>query len=471
MSRPRVILLEFNELTPTLFDGFFARGLLPNFRRLFDESFVYVTDAEEEGMLLNPWVQWPTVHTGLSAAEHGLTELNEGHLLDKPRVWDLASRAGMTSFVCGSMNVAHDPDMRGLVVPDPWTTTVEPHPADSDLKDFYRFVQAQVQEHTSDSQGLGPADYARFLKFMVSHGMSAKTTQAILSQLAAEKLKSGGKWRRAVLLDKLQFDVFRAVYTRHRPHFSTLFLNSTAHMQHAYWRNMDPEPFTVKPSEEDQEEYGGAVLFGYEEMDKLIGELLSLADDDTSIVFTSGLGQEPYLGEEDGGGRRFFRPHDFDAVTAFIGIDVPHHCTPVMSEEFQIHFESTEDMEASIPLVEGLMLGDEKVMTIRRDASGALSTGCRIFHVVDEDAVLVSASGEKKKFHDLFYGTATTKSGKHHPDGVFWIRTPSKQHEVFPDRVSLRTVAPTMMTLLGLEPPAWMSAGPVPAVTGAVAQS
>ena len=75
MTDHRLILLEFNELTPSVLEGYFAQEKLPNFKRFYDESYVYVTDAEEEGMLLNPWIQWVTVHTGLSAAEHGITLL------------------------------------------------------------------------------------------------------------------------------------------------------------------------------------------------------------------------------------------------------------------------------------------------------------------------------------------------------------------------------------------------------------
>ncbi len=33
---------------------------------------------------------------------------------------------------------------------------------------------------------------------------------------------------------------------------------------------MDPEKFRIKPSEQEQRDYGEAILFGYREMDKLI---------------------------------------------------------------------------------------------------------------------------------------------------------------------------------------------------------
>ena len=117
-----VILLEFNELTPELMDRFMASGHLPNFRRFHDESHVYRTDAEEEGENLNPWVQWVTAHCGLSASEHGITRLSDGHRLGTKAVWDILSEAGYRVWVCGSMNARYDQPLDGMLLPDPWST-------------------------------------------------------------------------------------------------------------------------------------------------------------------------------------------------------------------------------------------------------------------------------------------------------------------------------------------------------------
>src|SRR5262245_30456255 len=102
-GRGPVILIEFNELTPSLMARFMASGHLPNFQRLYNESHIYETDAEEEGENLNPWVQWVTVHSGLSASEHGITRLSDGHRLGTKAVWDILSKAGYGVWVCGSM--------------------------------------------------------------------------------------------------------------------------------------------------------------------------------------------------------------------------------------------------------------------------------------------------------------------------------------------------------------------------------
>ncbi|MHC5730644.1 MAG: hypothetical protein ACYTXY_42365, partial [Nostoc sp.] len=61
-----IILLEFNELCPSLMERFIKEGKLPNFQRLYEQSEVYTTDAEEKPPFIEPWIQWVTVHSGLS---------------------------------------------------------------------------------------------------------------------------------------------------------------------------------------------------------------------------------------------------------------------------------------------------------------------------------------------------------------------------------------------------------------------
>jgi hypothetical protein len=49
----------------------------------------------------------------------------------------------------------------------------------------------------------------------------------------------------------------------------------------------------------------------------------------------------------------------------------------------------------------------------------------------------------------------------HHGDGFLWLRLPNRDHRVAQEKVPLRSVAPTILKLLGLAPPASMSADPL----------
>jgi hypothetical protein len=57
MFKTRIILLEFNELCPSLIHRFMSAGQLPAFQRLHGESAVYTTRAEERAPYLDPWIQ------------------------------------------------------------------------------------------------------------------------------------------------------------------------------------------------------------------------------------------------------------------------------------------------------------------------------------------------------------------------------------------------------------------------------
>jgi len=451
-----VILLEFNELTPYLMDRFMGEGKLPNFHRLYSEAQVYTSDAQEAPPYLNPWIQWVTVHCGLSYEEHGIYYLNEAYKLGKQCIWDILSEKGFRVWVCGSMNVRYDVPLNGYILPDPWTLNAEPYPKGVGLEDFCKFVQTQVQEHTNEKVPLTKADYARFLSFMVRHGLSVSTVSAIVKQLAKERVGIG-KWKRAVILDKLTFDVFRSVYKRHKPHFSTFFSNSVAHFQHCYWRNMDPESFKVKPSQEEQAEYGGAVLFAYKEMDKTVGKFLDLAGDDVTLVFSTALSQKPCLRFEEIGGKSFYRPKDFDKVVRFAGITAPHKSSPVMSEQFHVYFDAEKDADAAAARLRELRVNGRPLMGVEREDSKVIFTGANIFDGIPRDAVLTAESGRSVSFFDLFYQADTLKSGMHHPDGALWIRYPDRQHFVCKEKVSLCSVAPTILEMFSVPRPDFMT--------------
>jgi hypothetical protein len=452
-SNGSVILMEFNELSPLLMDRFIQDGLLPNFRKLKEESHCYVTDADGRPPNLEPWIQWTTVHSGMTYLDHGVTRLDEGHKLRLKCVWDLLSDAGCRVWVCGTMNASYAPKLNGAVLPDPWASQVDPRPAS--LAPFYRIIKKNVQEHTNEDSRLSWADYLAFLAFLTRHGLSLSTVKSIAGQLLAER-RGIGRWRRAVLLDRLQFDVFRSYYRKLRPNFSVFFSNSTAHFQHMYWRNMDPGPFRVKPTAEEQAKFGDAVVFGYQQMDWLIDKFLKLAGDSTTLVLTTALSQQPCLIYEDQGGKGFYRPRDFASFLRFAGVGEYAEVAPVMSEQFYVRFSDEVDAQRGEQLLKALEIGGRRLLSVERRGKEVFC-GCQIYTPVQTEAALQARdSNRTAPFYELFYRAEGLKSGMHHPDGILWIRFPKRDHCVHEDRVPLISIAPTLLDLFSVAAPAYM---------------
>jgi hypothetical protein len=462
LPRPSAISIEFNELCPGLMHRFMAAGELPNFRRFYEQAEVYETDAEESGELLNPWVQWVSVHTGLSAREHGVTTLSEGHKVQAPAVWDLLSAAGLRVWVCGSMNARYDEPLNGHLLPDPWSTGTRPYPA-GEFDAYLDYVRPAVQEHTG---GGGGGSAKAFLRYMLRHGLSAGTALAAATQLASERL-ANTRWKRARLLDLFQWDLFRHLYRKFHPDFATFFLNSTAHFQHCYWRNMEPEKFRVRPGDSEQQAYSRAILFGYKCMDRLMCRFMKLAGKDVTLFFSTALSQQPYLDHEEAGGRHYYRLRDRKCLIEQLGLPDTFTFEPVMAEQFFLRFGDPGELDRAEARLVGCHVKHPGVFPDERTRlfhltrqGGALLVQCRCTTAVPPEARITAPADPSVSvpFFDVFYQVDTVKSGRHHPAGMLWVRHPDHRHQVHEGTISIRGIAPMVLRHFGLSVPPQMRA-------------
>jgi hypothetical protein len=470
MKTNQVMLLEFNELCPQLLNEFISRGMLPNFGRLREQAHVFTTDAEEEGERLNPWVQWVSVHSGLSADQHRVETLSEAALTAGTNVWDLLSNAGYKVWICGSMNAGYTTPLNGHLLPDPWSTGVDPYPREA-FDGYWDFVRTAVQEHSNDSAPMTKTMAIKFLRYMVRHGLTSRTVGAIAKQLISERI-ANTRWRRACIMDLLQLDLFRSLWRSHQPNFATFFLNSTAHLQHCYWRHWEPDAFEVRPSESELRDYGDAIPYGYRAMDRLIGKLIRLAGRDATIVFVTGLSQQPYLKYEHSGGRNYYRPRSGVALRDGLGLTQPHTFEPVMAEQFYLRFADSASAEQAARLLESFVVEDSNLKAAQpmrafhfQNRDGALLVQCNCTHSVGDDAVVRSLlTGRECRFVEIFYRLDALKSGQHHPSGALWIRRPNRVHRVYSDPVTIRAIAPTILQWFGMDPPSSMESSAIEAV-------
>ena len=458
----RVIMLEFNELSPSLMDRFIGEGHLPGFEALRAQSTVCVTDAEEDPPALEPWIQWVTVHTGLRYAEHGVFDLGDGPKLAANRLWDVISEEGGTVWVCGSMNAAiQAADLKGLVLPDPWAVGLAPYPEDK-LKPYFRLVQTYVQEYARETVPLGGSDYLNFAWFMLRNGLSLETVSQVAGQLLSERF---GKPRanRAVLLDRLQWDLFRHHYRRLRPDLATFFLNSTAHYQHYYWRAQDPDGFALKPSDEEVRDYSNTILLGYQKMDALVRECFEIADEDTTIVLCTALSQQPMHKYDSTGGKQVFKPADVAGLVSFAGITAHYRYAPVMAEQFHLIFDSEADARTAEHALNALTLEDGSLLMSARSEGIQVFAGCIVNNEPMSSVRIASPRSNKRpRFGEAFIAVGGVKSGMHHRDGILWIRTPDRLHKIIDRKVSLTEIAPTVMALSGRNASTHFKSAPMP---------
>ncbi|MEM8800811.1 MAG: hypothetical protein AAGF15_12125 [Pseudomonadota bacterium] len=448
MSAKPIILLEFNELCPSLLDKWMGEGLLPNFQALYDRSAVFTTDADvDEPEYLEPWIQWYSLHTGLPYADHKVFHLTDGPKADHDDIWRLLIDAGEPVMACGSMNTKAFASEGSVYISDPWCDSQDPYPAE--LSAYQQFVARNVQEYSNKDAGSPVAAAAAFLAFMARHGLRTSTVTDIVKQLISEKMQDKRlHYKRAALLDRLQFDVFRHFWRQKKPTFATFFINSTAHLQHTYWRHMEPDAFTEKPNASDIEVYGGAVLFGYRAMDRLIGDFTKMVGDHARLVFATALSQQPFLKREGRGGQTFYRPRKVEKMLKDWGIQ-SNSVEPVMTHQYMLRHDDEAKAMATIARLKSFQVGGETLFGIKHDGADVF-VGCQLFETVPENAEIVSSDAAiSAPFHEVFYHIDSLKSGCHHPHGALWIENAVHHRETEP--VSILDVMPTLLALLGKE--------------------
>lgn len=446
MTSP-VLMLELNELCPPIIDRMMKSGELPNFSALHGKSDVHVTYTDDES--LEPWVQWVTLHTGQTQDVHCAKELDEGHLIKTERFWDKLAANGLSSLIFGSMNGNTERADKVFLLPDPWSAGVQA--TDPDYQGLHQFINHQVTEHTNPEAKPGVGDLAKFVTFLLAHGLKMSTISSAIKQLTQEKV--GDKdlhWRRAILLDKLMWDVFESAYKKRRPDFATYFANSTAFIQHRYWRHMEPEAYEVKPSDAHMKSYGDAVEDSYREMDKIVGRAMKLVGENGRIIFSTALSQEANTRYEHIGGKFVHRPRNFEKLFEWLGAPAPNSFEPVMTHQAWATYDSAEEAEAADRAMNNIQSNGKSIMEWKREENRVFFCSGLISEVEPDFEVRHGETGETVLFDDLFMPIGQVNNSQHNRHGCFWMPAGPEGPRVYAGTLPLEQATAKILGLFPL---------------------
>ena len=441
-------MLEFNELCPRLLKTWMAAGKLPNFKRFFDESQVFLGTADvTEQANLEPWIQWYSLHTGLDYYQHQVFNLTDGPSAGHVDIWHALLDAGLSVGNFAGMNAPAFHGRNSFYLPDPWCMTQPPFPPE--LGAFQKFVAAKVQENSNLDRMVGPRDYVNFLTFLISHGVTWRTAALVASQLVSDVTTGKRKWRRAAIVDALGVDVFTHYWTRCQPDYASIFMNSTAHFQHAFFHTLaDLDDSGSNTTRADPE---NPIFYGYARMDRIIGYLDQLlAPHGVITMLTTAISQQ----SNPEAGKVYYRFRDIKAFLRSAKV-VPRAVLPVMSQQYSLEFEDEAAAQAAKQTLSGLTMNGHPLLEFGQSPAGHVFCGNGLRRAVPEDTMLEMKVGNETQtipFASMFYTIPHTKSGMHHPESAIWIRTGS--HRVHAEPRPIIDVFPTLLDYFGVDVPA-----------------
>jgi len=328
-----VIALELNEIDFDLLRRYVADGSLPTFEALLARHDVVETVAEAEYSHLEPWIQWVTVHTGLTFAQHKVFRLGDISTNESPQIWEiLEQRHNLRVGAISPMNACNRLRKALFFVPDPWTRT---HTTGTwDLRSLTAAIVQAVNDNAQGKITLG--SYLRLAAGAVAN-MRRENWRAYRALVAESR---SHKWKKAVLLDLLLSDTFIRHCKATSPDYASLFLNAGAHVQHHYMFSSrhyngplrNPDWYVPK----------GADPVGdvYRAYDRILANILR-AFPHARLLVCTGLSQTPndrviY----------YYRPRRHAELLRLLGITDFTDVQPRMSRDFLVLF-SAEDAAAS----------------------------------------------------------------------------------------------------------------------------
>ena len=448
----KLIFLEFNEICINLIEPWMEEGKLPNFQALRDNAVFFNTTTDEDEPNLEPWIQWHSIHTGKSYKTHKVFELTDGTRCKHEHIWNALNNENLNVASIGSMNVKNFQGENCVYIPDPWCNSEKTHP--QKLQATYDFISQSVQKHSKGNHANATSKLKQ-LSNLRSNGLRNKTILKIIKQLASEKINySKHSWKRATLLDQLQFDLARKVIIEQQPNFISFFSNSVAHLQHAYWRYFQPEKFDKNIGKESYELYKDAIYYGYKKLDELLGMFIELANKhDYQISLCSALSQRAYTKYESAGGRHYYRLNDGLAFLQSLGLDTSNiELYPIMAHEYKLLVKDESQIDLFIDTLSQVKssVDSSQVLEVFTKEKGVITFECQLYNQLDENFEIVH-NGNKTSFYEYFYKMQDIKSGGHDPSGLLFLPQGYKYTKSKSDVVSILDITPTLMNILEID--------------------
>ena len=410
MSKP-VILLGLNELNFDYIQYYVDKGLLPTFGKLIREQGIVETTSESEYHLLEPWIQWVTLHTGKTYAEHGVYRL--GDIVENKnlsQIFEEVEAEGKSVGAVSPFNAANKLKNASFFVPDPWTKTKVT--GSSLIKKLYEGIHQSVNENAKSK--LSASTLISILSAVLVNVSPTRWPHYIKAFL--KRKKPGYK---AIILDSLLSDVFLSLWKKNKPDFSNLFLNTGAHVQHHYLFNSD----AYKGSQKNPEWYCPA---GYDPFIEVLKEydntLRRLVDTGATLILATGLHQNPHEHVT-----YYWRLNEHESFLKKIGIDYFSSVLPRMSRDFLVEFGTEKEAIAAEKLLTSYKVTTDNGQVFKVDNRGKSLFVELIYdnEVTESTAIHSEQNDIKVENFKKYIAFVAIKNGEH--NGIGYLLTTGKK--------------------------------------------
>ncbi len=400
MNTNKTILLGLNELNFDFINYYVNNGLLPNFKSIFKNNKIIRTRSEKEYNLLEPWIQWATVHTGKDFSQHKVFRL--GDIVgrnDLTQIFEEIESKGFSVGAVSPFNAENRLKKASFFIPDPWTKT---KPSKGFLiKSIYKSISQLVNDNSNSKLKM------RSL-FGLLIGLLVYVPITNWSFYMKNLLKFKKPGIKAVILDSLLADIFISLHKKNQPDFSNLFLNSGAHIQHHYLFNSEAYAGDLKNPDWYCTKGFDPLIIILKLYDKILGRLLQIKN--LKLIIATGLHQAPHEKLT-----FYWRIKNHKIFIRDLGINKFKDLFPRMSRDFLITFTSIDEAKKAENIIESYVMGSDGIKIFRVDNRG-LSLFIELVYpadISDNDFIFSEKFKTKINKFKSYISFVAIKNGEH----------------------------------------------------------
>ena len=400
----KTILIGLNELNFEYIKFYIDKGFLPNFKKIFNLQPPIETSSENEYRLLEPWVQWVTIHSGKTFKEHKIFRL--GDIVNNPDIFQIFEELeseGLSVGAVSPFNAENRLKKPSFFIPDPWTKT---KPSGNWIvKALYQAVHQSVNDNARSKLNL---------KSIISLGIGLLLYVPISRWFhyvkTVSKVKNPGA--KAVILDSLLADVHLKLWKKNKPDFSNLFLNSGAHIQHHYLFNSIAYQGDLQNPDWYCSDGFDPLIQILSEYDYQLGKLLNLKD--VKLIVATGLHQQPHEHLT-----FYWRIKEHVKFVEMISIKNISEILPRMSRDFLVKFNNEIDAKNAENLFNSFFASKDDIKIFNVDNRG-ISLFVELVYpndIEDNDSIYSKETNFTLEKFKSYLAFVAIKNGEHNGIG------------------------------------------------------
>ena len=403
-NNKKLIFIQLNEINFDILKKYSSKHKFKFFTPLFFDKLTK-THSEEDYDLLEPWIQWVSIHTGASAKEHGVFRLGDIKNFSHEQIFEKIEKKGKVVGAISPMNTQNNLKNPEYFFSDPWTNT------SSGPSSWIRYVSKNLSKiiNMNAHKKIPLIIYMNIIAILIK-SFRFYNFKMYFNLLINSFVK---KWNKALILDLLLHDIHIFFLKKQNVDFSTVFFNAGAHIQHHYFFN---SVFAKKNSnlknpnwyiKDTYDPFEDMVLF----YDHILYEYSMFKN--YEIILATGLSQKPYDRL-----KYYYRLIDHKNFLKLLELNFSK-VEPRMTRDFLISFDNDDSLDQALNKFDLINRLNQKTIFSYHKRKKSLFVSLVIPEEINDDYVLF-INKETSIFLKKHVVFVALKNGMHSSEGYVY---------------------------------------------------